>query len=167
MYTVSYWTWCSEMKRTCLTSHSPNLLALLIISGFFLAKTAYSDVVVIVSIDNPTIQLTKEDVKNIFLGRMTRFPNTDLAAYPAEINKSNREKEIFYQSVANKSITKINRYWARYLFTGKISPPKRFSSYKEIVDLVSNNPSGISYIDNKYISPSVKVVLTLPNQPSP
>ena len=166
MFTASYWTWCSEMKRTRSISHCPNLLLLICVS-FFLTKVAYSDVVIIVNHDNPTTQLTKEDVKDIFLGRMTRFPNTNLAVYPAEISETNQEKKIFYKSIANKSITKINRYWARYLFTGKISPPKRLSSYQEIINLVSSNRSGISYIDSKDILPSIKVVLTLPNQPSP
>lgn len=67
-------------------------------------------------------------------------------------------------AIANKTVNKINRYWARYLFTGKMSPPKKLSSNQEIIDSITNTPSGISYIESSDVPTTVKVVLTLPTE---
>jgi len=100
-------------------------------------------------------------VKNIFLGRLTRFPNSELAISAIEIKGNNRQKELFYKLIANKTLNKINRYWARYLFTGKMSPPRKLINNQAIVTEISNNSTGIAYIDSKDLTPAVKVVLTL------
>jgi len=125
------------------------------------AAPSYCDILIIINPNNPTTELTKEAVKNIFLGRLTRFPDSDLRVSPIEIKQDNPQKHRFYKIIANKSVNKINRYWARYLFTGKMSPPKKLLSNQEIIDEIMNNPSGVSYIDSKDVTSSVKVVLTL------
>lgn len=124
-------------------------------------QISHSEIVVIVNAENPTTQLDKETVKNIFLGRLTRFPNSELAISTIEIKGNNQQKELFYKLVANKTLNKINRYWARYLFTGKMSPPKKLPNNQAIVQEISSNSTGIAYIDSKDLTPEVKIVLTL------
>jgi len=124
-------------------------------------QISHSEIVVIVNAENPVTQLDKETVKNIFLGRLTRFPNSELAISAIEIKGNNRQKELFYKLIANKTLNKINRYWARYLFTGKMSPPRKLINNQAIVTEISNNSTGIAYIDSKDLTPAVKVVLTL------
>lgn len=124
-------------------------------------QISHSEIVVIVNAENPITQLDKETVKNIFLGRLTRFPNSELAISTIEIKGNNQQKELFYKLIANKTLNKINRYWARYLFTGKMSPPKKLLNNQAIVQEISNNSTGIAYIDSKDLTPEVKIVLTL------
>lgn len=124
-------------------------------------QISHSEIVVIVNAENPITQLDKETVKNIFLGRLTRFPNSELAISTIEIKGNNQQKELFYKLIANKTLNKINRYWARYLFTGKMSPPKKLLNNQAIVQEISKNSTGIAYIDSKDLTPEVKIVLTL------
>ncbi|MBL4866323.1 MAG: hypothetical protein JKY67_08105 [Pseudomonadales bacterium] len=150
------------MRLYIIKTLSPFILSLSITLFVALPKLGYCDIAVIVNSENPVTLLSKEEVRNIFLGRMTRFPRTDLAVSLVEIRGNSAQKERFYKIVVNKSITKVNRYWARYLFTGKMTPPKKLANSKQVINELIKNPSGVSYIDSSELSPLVKVVLVIP-----
>jgi hypothetical protein len=46
------------------------------------------------------------------------------------------------------------------VFTGKGTPPKELLTDQEVIDLVSQNPSMIGYIEKESVTSAVKVVAT-------
>ncbi|MDF1642681.1 MAG: phosphate ABC transporter substrate-binding protein [Pseudomonadales bacterium] len=97
----------------------------------------------------------------LFLGKSRKFPGGN-EAVPIEQAEGSSSRAEFHQSVIKKSSAQLKSYWSRIVFTGKGQPPKEVDSDAEVIDLVSQNPSMIGYIDSSAANDSVKVVLTAP-----
>ena len=64
--------------------------------------------------------------------------------------------------MVGKSLSQVNAYWARLLFTGRASPPRSLPSPAAILQSVRENKDAIAYIDSRDLDQSVKVVFRLP-----
>lgn len=60
-----------------------------------------------------------------------------------------------------KSVSFINAYWARILFTGRATPPRQVEDNDAVIDVVKKNPSAIGYVAAVTKLDGVKVVLRL------
>ena len=67
----------------------------------------------------------------------------------------------FYKAVANKSATKMNKYWVKLTFTGKAEAPQKVGSSGDVVSLVKDNKNMIGYVDSADVTGDVKVVYTV------
>jgi ABC-type phosphate transport system substrate-binding protein len=130
--------------------------SLLIASGISIAmfsSSIFADLVVIMNQKNSDIVLNKSDISKIFLGKKKKFPNNQLAM-PIDLMDA-EIKNNFYFNISNKSESQLKSYWARMIFTGKQSPPDIIDNANDVIDLVSNNPNVIGYVEqddlNKYI----------------
>lgn len=126
-----------------------------------LARPAAAEVVIIVNPENPTSQLNRDQVIDIYMGRYTHFPDSS-SAKPIDQAIDSPIRAIFYQKLVNKSVAQINAFWARLLFTGRATPPKALSDGKSVTNTVMNNRDAIGYIDSQYLDDKVKVVFRLP-----
>ena len=90
------------------------------------------------------VELTHKDISEIFLMKVKSFPNGDLVI-PLDVDDEERMNE-FYKLYTNKSASQTKAYWARYVFTGKGSPPKKVFDDEEVLELVSKNPNIIGYV---------------------
>ena len=127
----------------------------------FLNFPAYAgDIVVIVNPANSTQELSKRDLINLYMGKHHSFQNGDsVVAFDQKQDSEIREQ--FYRSLVNKSVAQVNAYWARLLFTGRVTPPKELADSQEVLDQVKNNPNAIGYIDSDYLENSVKEVFRM------
>lgn len=123
-----------------------------------LSNIAFADVAVIVNPNNDA-QLTTEDIAKIYLGKLKRFPNGNLAV-PLDRTEGTDIRVKFLESTVGKDETKMKSYWSRLIFTGKGIPPKVVESDDEVRELVSRNPDIIGYIDSNAVDNSVKVIAT-------
>ncbi|MEE2729274.1 MAG: phosphate ABC transporter substrate-binding protein [Pseudomonadota bacterium] len=123
-----------------------------------LSNIAFSDVAVIVNPDNDA-QLEADDIAKIYLGKMKRFSNGNLAI-PLDRTEGSDIRIKFLESTVGKDETKMKSYWSRLIFTGKGVPPKIVESGQEVKELVSRNPDTIGYIDSSEVDDSVKVIAT-------
>lgn len=103
--------------------------------------------------------LNPEAIAQIYLGRSKSFPDGQ-AALPLGQPDSSKTTELFNQKVLNKSGSQIKAYWSKLVFTGKGTPPKEISSDAEMLELVSQNPSVIGYVDKASVTDKVKVLAT-------
>jgi len=115
----------------------------------------WADMVVIVHPSNNS-EITKAQVKKIFLGRSTTFNNGEKAI--AIETEGGKTKEQFLKQVIRKDKSAVESYWARMLFTGKATPPKQYSTEEEVKKLVASNPNTIGYIDSLLVDDSVKAI---------
>jgi hypothetical protein len=115
------------------------------------------DLVVVVSINNPTSIMTKSQVIDLFMGRYIAFPNGQ-KANPVELTGDAETKKYFYQDLVGMSLARVNAYWSRVKFTGRIKPSKKVSSTDNITGMLATSPLSISYMLRKHVTKDLKVV---------
>ncbi len=131
-------------------------LALLQVSGSVCAEP-----VVVVNARSGVVQLSRDEVINIFLGRYRQLP-TGEAAVPIDQPEGSALRADFYRKLVNKDLNQINAYWARLIFSGKTAPPKDTESFSEVIAYLLGNPGGVAYIDRAQLDKRFRVVLEFP-----
>lgn len=118
------------------------------------------DIVVIVNQKNGVNQLSRDEVIDIFMGR-NRQLSSGVSALPLDLPGASVEREQFYSRLTGKSMSEINAYWARLIFSGRASPPTLMRSQEESLQMVMDNRSAVGYVDQSKINSQVKVVFEL------
>jgi ABC-type phosphate transport system substrate-binding protein len=124
----------------------------------FATRTTHADVVTVVSSKSPILTLSKSQVADIFLGRLSRFPDGE-SAVPIDQPDASMLRAEFYIKVAGKSPAQLKAHWSKIIFTGRGQPPQIVASSAEVKKLLSNDILAIGYIDDSEIDPSVRVLV--------
>lgn len=138
-------------------------LWLMILIGHPLKVSA--ELVIIVHPDNPIQALTEREVKKIFMGRIRMFPETALETQVVDLPEDSPQFKVLYLELINISATKLRRYRASYLFSGKGSVPLELPNMEVIKQYVNDTPSAIGYIDLEAVDKRVKPVYLLNHSP--
>ncbi len=137
-------------------------LAALGIALSLASAAARADVVVVVSAKSAVTALSKSQAVDIFLGKISRFPDGKQAV-PIDQADGSGIRDEFYAKIVGKSAPQIKAYWSKIIFTGRGQPPKTVSSSIEMKKRLAENPSAIGYIDDKMVDDSVRVLLAPKN----
>jgi ABC-type phosphate transport system substrate-binding protein len=121
-------------------------------------RPAMADVVAVVSSTSTVTTLSKAQLADIFLGKVSRFPN-GTPAIAIDHAEGSPTRDEFYAAFAGKSPAQVKSNWAKIIFTGRGQPPKAISNDSEIRRLVAANPQAISYMERSAVDGSVKVLL--------
>jgi ABC-type phosphate transport system substrate-binding protein len=116
-----------------------------------------ADIVAVVSSKSAITTLSKSQVADIFLGKVSRFPN-GAQAVPIDQVEGSAARDEFYIKVAGKSPAQLTAYWSRMIFTGRGEPPKAVSNSIEVKKRVTENAAAIGYIEAKLVDDSLRVV---------
>lgn len=135
--------------------------SLLLSLSLSLPVLAQEPITVVVHPDNPLSSLSRADVSALFLGRYTSYPDGQTAR-PVDHAQDSSLRASFYEQLTGKPINKINAYWARLIFAGRIRPPKQVEGDQDVIQIVSNDIAAIGYVQGSVPTQNVKVVLTLP-----
>jgi len=120
------------------------------------ANGAVADVVVVVSAKNP-VTLTRNQVVDIFLGRMHRFPH-DGQAEPIDQNEGSATRDEFYLEYSGQSPAQIKAYWSKIIFTGRGLPPPEAANGTQVKKFIASHPNAIGYIQRDLVDDSVRVL---------
>ena len=120
---------------------------------------ASAEVVAVVSAKNPVTTLSKNQVADMFLGKVNRFPD-GREVVPIDQVEGSAEREEFYLKFAGKSPAQIKAFWSKIIFTGRGQPPPEVSNDVEVKKFIAKHPDAIGYIEQKLVDDSVKVILT-------
>ncbi|MFN3163820.1 MAG: phosphate ABC transporter substrate-binding protein [Pseudohongiellaceae bacterium] len=120
--------------------------------------SASAEVVVIVNANAGIDSLDKAYVADLFLAKKASFPGGGNAV-PVDQGENSGDREEFHEKVTGKSNHQLTSHWSRLVFSGKGKPPREFESGARIMQLVSENPEVIGYVDSSLVTPAVKVVL--------
>lgn len=134
-------------------SHCLVFVALLTISN-----SVHAEVLVVTGADSPTITLSKNQISDIFLGKITSLPDGN-SVTPVDQPESNPLRDEFYLKVANKSAAQAKALWAKLYFTGRGEPPHEARDNDDIKKIVNSTRGAIGYIDQSAVDKSVKVLL--------
>ena len=136
--------------------------ALMLGFGLFLlpVRAAGAELVVIVSAKSTVEALRREQVTDIFLGRVAEFTDgADAVALDQSIGSPLRDE--FYTKLTNKTPSLVKAYWTKMIFTGRGLPPKEIPNSLAVRRLVADNPAMIGYIDRNTLDASVRAVLVV------
>lgn len=122
-----------------------------------IGSAASADVVAVVSSKSTVTSLTVAQVADIFLGRMSRFPN-GTPAVPVDLSDGSAERDEFYVKVAGKTPAQVKAYWSKIIFTGRGQPPKAVTNDFDVKKYVAANLDAIGYIEEKMVDDSVRVL---------
>jgi len=135
--------------------------------GFFIivlalgpnAGAATAEVVAVVSAKNPVTALSKNQIVDIFLGKVSRFPDGGQAV-PIDQAEGSAARDEFYTKFSGKSPAQLKAHWSKIIFTGRGQPPREVSNGIEVKKFIARNPDAIGYIESDLVDDSVKVLLT-------
>lgn len=123
---------------------------------FFLSPCCWAEMVVVINVDSPISQLSRQEVADIFLGRTPFLPNME-RVIPIESLENSDAYRDFHANVTRKNLTQLNAYWARMVFAGRASPPQEMNGL-QARKLIESNRSYIAYVDRTLLSNKMKVV---------
>jgi ABC-type phosphate transport system substrate-binding protein len=117
-----------------------------------------ADVVAVVSSTSAVTTLSKDQVTDIFLGKVSRFPN-GTQAIPIDQADGSPTRDEFYATYTGKSPAQVKSHWAKLIFTGRGQPPKAASTDAAARQLIAANPQAIGYLERNAVDSSVKVLV--------
>lgn len=132
---------------------------LILIASCLFSAGLHAAIAVVVHPSNATA-LTKDDLSRLYTGRTNNFPDGN-SAVPVNLADSAPLRSEFDEKALGRSSSQVKAYWSKLVFTGKGTPPKEVASAAEVLQLVSNNPNIVGYVDAAEVTSAVKVALTL------
>ncbi len=136
------------------------LLPLVLVNAIVFTTAAHAGIAVVVSPDNGSSAMSKEEVARLFLKKSKSFRSGEKAE-PLDQGKSNDVRKSFYKEVVDKGPSQLSSYWSRMIFTGKGTPPREVGGDENVINSVSSNINAIGYIDTSSVDSRVKVLLTV------
>ncbi len=99
----------------------------------------------VIHAENPTTELSAAKVARMFLKKLKRWDHGDRVA-PIDLDAKSPIRKDFTKAVHGKSVTAINSFWQRMIFSGRGVPPLEESSEEKILDFVRADPGAIGYV---------------------
>ena len=130
-------------------------LSLLLGSTFF-AKAA--DYILVVNKENPVDRLTHQEVKDIFLGKKTKWGNELPITLVMNTNEEIHER--FTRIMLQKSPVQLSVYWKKILYSGGGMLPLAVKDDEAAKSYVGTHKNAISYITEDALDRQVKKVET-------
>ena len=131
-------------------------LALLTQSFAFMAQ-AQEKVVVVTNFNNDVQFLDKKGLIDLFMGKYSAFPNGKEAT-PIDVALDSELKSQFYKSLVGLPLARVNAYWSRLKFSGRVKPPAIEQTLDDIKLRLKEDESALAYIYESNVTDSMKVV---------
>lgn len=112
---------------------------------------------VIVNASNPMTQISRLKVGEIFLKKMSRWPDGH-PVMPVEPSGKSPVRQRFTLEIYGKQVIAISAYWQQMIFGGKGVPPPEKSNDADIVVFVRETPGAVGYVWTGTDASGVKVV---------
>jgi ABC-type phosphate transport system substrate-binding protein len=119
------------------------------------STTSFADVLIIANKNVSEDSISKEEVKNIFLGKTVKW--LDKSSISFVILKNDVHKD-FLKEYIKRSSSQYGNYWKKMVFTGKGSKPKAFETEKDLVRYVAETKGAIGYINKGTEMMNVKTI---------
>ncbi|MFZ5841427.1 MAG: hypothetical protein ACOY3E_00890 [Pseudomonadota bacterium] len=121
----------------------------------------HAELHVVVHVSNPVNQLSKRQIVDMFMGRVTVFPDQS-AVTALDLTPGDPLRARFYLALTGKSEAQVDAYWATLIFAGRMSPPTQLENQTQLIEQIRQNRHAIGYIESTQLPAHLKSVLTLP-----
>lgn len=119
-----------------------------------------ADIAIVVNAESEIDELSERQVRDLFMGRYSAFPN-GAAALPIDQPVRSELRQRFYRTLTGKTVSQINAYWAKLIFSGRASPPRIARSAEAVAEMVAQNKSTIAYMPVDSVQQSARVVFII------
>jgi ABC-type phosphate transport system substrate-binding protein len=100
---------------------------------------------VVVNRSNPIARLTRAQVSQIFLRKVTQWDNRQ-AVLPVDQAAESPVRRAFTKQVHQRTIASVQTWWQQQTFAGiGVAPPER-SSDAEVLEYIRKYPNAIGYV---------------------
>ncbi|MAS24358.1 MAG: hypothetical protein CMI08_02720 [Oceanospirillaceae bacterium] len=96
---------------------------------------------VIANTGGKEITLTREQVRNLFMGASLGYDFNPVALPPR-----NHVRSLFNAQVIGLTESRIQSYWSQMKFTGRMKPPKELNNPEAILEFISQNRGSVGYV---------------------
>lgn len=117
----------------------------------------HKNVVVVVHKKNPTEKMTHSQVIDLFMGKYVAFPD-GRKALPLDLSGNDEVKKQFYKSLVGMSLARVNSYWSRIKFTGRVKPSIKQLTENDVINYISDSTDAIGYVSRSNLNKELKVV---------
>ncbi len=100
---------------------------------------------VVIHADNPATELATAKVVKMFLKKLKRWDH-GVRVMPIDLDAKSPIRKAFTKAVHGKSVTAINSFWQRMIFSGRDVPPPERGSEEAILEYVRTNPGAVGYV---------------------
>lgn len=125
----------------------------LVVMPSLAAEQVYT-LVIVANTDNEFINITRRDVRNLFMGGALKY---DLQA--VILPPDSQARILFNTKVVGLTEARIQSYWAQMRFSGRKKQPKQISNESQIIEYLKNNKGAIAYVSGNFTIPSELTVL--------
>jgi len=130
-------------------------ILLLCALGYVFVVPAFAKVLIIANNSVAQESLNKEDVQNIFLGKMAKWPDNSSINF---VTSETDVHEEFLKTYINRSSDQFRNYWRKMVFTGKGQKPKTFKTDEELIQFVSETTGAVGYVSTDAALKNVKTI---------
>jgi len=122
------------------------LLSLLLLAAAPPAHAEGPGFQVIVHPSNPAESVSRRQLSDMFLKKLTHWPD-GTTAEPVEPPEKSRTRAYFLSDVMNgRSALALKMFWQKRVFSGRDTPPLEKASEEEVVAFVKATPGAIGYV---------------------
>lgn len=114
-------------------------------------------IVVVTNQKNEMEVLDKKGLINLFMGKYSAFPNGKQAT-PIDIEVEAKLKAEFYQALVGLPPARVNAYWSRLKFSGRVKPPEIELTIDDVKQRLEEDESALAYVYESYVTDKMKVV---------
>jgi len=134
------------------------MMRLLLFFFFLLTMLMGQEIVVVADKNFPESNLTKAEIRSIFLDKKHFFGKKKVLVMNYEFNHPLRI--CFEKNILEKSERSLERYWRRAYYKGK-RPPKIIKSVEMLFSYFENVTPSIGYVDlNTTLRKNIKILYT-------
>ena len=136
---------------------SPLLAVVLALYSFSSVAQSQEKIVVVTNLNNDVQVLDNKGIIDLFMGKYSAFPNGRQAT-PIDIELNDELKGQFYKSLVGLPLARVNAYWSRLKFSGRVKPPAIEQTMEDVKQRLEDDESALAYVYESYVTDKMKVV---------
>lgn len=133
------------------------IVALLLLYSVSSVAQSQEKIVVVTNPNNDVQVLDKKGLIDLFMGKYSAFPNGKQAT-PIDIDRDDKLKGQFYESLVGLPLARVNAYWSRLKFSGRVKPPAIEQTIDDVMQRLEEDESALAYVYESYVTDKMKVV---------
>jgi hypothetical protein len=102
---------------------------------------ATDSIVVVANTQDKSLNLNRQEVRNLFMGGVLPYELTAVALPP-----SNQTRVIFNTKVVGLTESRIQSYWAQMRFSGRKKPPREINNEALLIEYLKSHPGAVAYL---------------------
>ncbi|MDY0359978.1 MAG: hypothetical protein RBR08_00840 [Desulforegulaceae bacterium] len=125
--------------------------------ALFFASVSFgaADILVIANKGVSSSSLSKDELKRIYLGKLSRWENGDKVNFC--LVKSDLMED-FCQQYIGQSAMNYLKHWKKLVFTGKGSMPPFYDKDEDVIQFVAETKGAVGFVSSGSNTDSVKVI---------